>query len=99
MCQPSKLLDAHHGAIFSCPLCEWTLAVAPVTPAPGLAPIFGPGVHEAAANFDRLAWVERQIHDHLCTHALVDWITKIRDLEKTAAELRRQLRLQEPANG
>lgn len=89
----SKLLQPGQGGIFQCPLCPWCLPVPPVTQAPGLDAVFGPGVVAAAGNMERLEKVERELHDHLSEHSIVDWITRVRELEKTRDELLRQVRL------
>lgn len=81
------LLQPHHGAIFRCPLCEWTYSVAPIhIPEEALAGQFGPGVMTMSANNVRLQQTERELHDHLSQHTLVQWITKVRALEQQLQE-------------
>lgn len=84
----SGLLQPHHGAIFRCPLCDWTLAVPPVTHVQEetLAGVFGHGVMHQHANNLRLQQIERELHDHLSQHSLVEWITKVRALEQQLQE-------------
>lgn len=85
-----NLLDAHHGAIFHCPLCEWTHQVAPVNvPHETLADQFGPGVMAAIANQRRLEATEHILHDHLADHTIVQWALKVRTLQARIAELER----------
>lgn len=88
----NSLLDPHHGAIFHCPLCEWTRFVPPLhVDQNALADQFGPGVLASAANMSRLEAVERDLHDHLSQHTLVQWITKVRTLEREVASLKGDL--------
>lgn len=77
-----SLLAAHHGAIFQCPLCDWKLEVAPVY-------IIGRGVIPMTANYSRHERIERDLHDHLSQHSLVDWVKKVRELENRIADLTR----------
>lgn len=85
----SGLLQAHHGAIFRCPLCPWTLAVPPIhVPEEALASQFGPGVMTQHANHLRLQQIERDLHDHLSQHTIVEWITKVRELEPIVDRLK-----------
>lgn len=78
-------LQPNQGAIFRCPLCEWSLGVAPVVTTAQLDAVFGPGVMEAAANTQRLERVERDLYDHLTTHTILQWVTRVRELERELA--------------
>lgn len=85
----SPLLAPHHGAIFRCPLCPWTHEVAPVAVPPNaLAGQFGPGVMTHVANVSRLEKIERALYDHLSQHTIVEWISKVRELEPIVDRLK-----------
>lgn len=67
-----------------CPLCEWHYDIPPLDPRIGpdtLAGVFGSGIMLQQAINDQNQRTERELHTHLSTHKLLEWVIKVSSLQ------------------
>ena len=71
-----------------CPLCDWHMDAEP--PDVGLytlGDVFGLGVMQAVATNQFLEKTEREVHEHLSSHPLVEWVQKVAELNRKVEQL------------
>lgn len=84
------MADPDEPRIYPCPLpaCPWVTVSEPPGPAEqegALAEQFGWGVFAAHAKADRLTRKERELRDHLNTHALTEFAIALAEANKRTA--------------
>lgn len=79
---------------FCCPVCEWTYeppALPSALNASTLAGVFGVGVMERIAEHQRSERTEQELAAHMRMHSPVEFVRRIRGLERDVAVLRDEL--------